>query len=79
MPSSMSVGGCCVGAAGMASPSDVVVMNRLILSNDPVAADARAARLFDFEPESVGFVKIGHRQGLGVYDTAISRQLEVAV
>ena len=61
------------------SPSDVVVMNRLILSNDPVAADARAARLFDLEPESVGFIKIGHQQGLGVYDTAISRQLEVVV
>ena len=61
------------------SLSDVVVMNRLILSNDPVAADARAARLFDFEPDAVGFIKIGHQQGLGVYDTAISRQLEVAV
>jgi len=61
------------------SPSDVVVMNRLILSNDPVAADARAARLFDLEPESVGFVQIGQKQGLGIYDTAISRQLEVAV
>ncbi|MEK6195731.1 MAG: DUF362 domain-containing protein [Deltaproteobacteria bacterium] len=61
------------------SLSDVVVMNRLILSNDPVAADARAARLFDFEPDAVGFIKIGHQQGLGVYDTAISRQREVAV
>lgn len=61
------------------SPSDVAVMNRLILSNDPVAADARAARLFDLEPESVGFIQIGHQQGLGLYDTAISRHLEVAV
>jgi len=61
------------------SLSDVVVMNRLILSNDPVAADARAARLFDLEPESVGFIQIGHQQELGLYDTAISRQLEVAV
>ena len=61
------------------SLSDVVVMNRLILSNDPVAADARAARLFDLEPDRVGFIKIGHQQGLGVYDTAISRQLEVVV
>ena len=61
------------------SPSDVIVMNRLILSNDPVAADARAARLFDLEPESIGFIKIGHQQGLGVYDTAISNQQEVTV
>ena len=61
------------------SPSDVAVMNRLILSDDPVAADARAARLFNLEPEKVGFVKIGHQQGLGVYDTAIANQLEVTV
>jgi uncharacterized protein (DUF362 family) len=61
------------------SPSDVVVMSRLILSNDPVAADARAARLFDLDPEQVGFVQIAHQQGLGVYDTAIPQQLEVAV
>ena len=61
------------------SVSDVKVMNRLILSNDPVAADARAARLFDLEPEQVGFIKIGRQQGLGIYDTAISKQLEVTV
>lgn len=61
------------------SPSDVAIMNRLILSNDPVAADARAARLFDLAPESVGFITIGRQQGLGVDDTAISRQLEVSV
>ena len=61
------------------SPSDVKVMNRLILSNDPVAADARAARLFDLEPEQVGFIKIGRQQGLGILDTAIPKQLEVAV
>ena len=61
------------------SPSDVIVMNRLILSNDPVAADARAARLFDLEPDRVGFIKIGRQQGLGMFDTEISKQLEVTV
>jgi uncharacterized protein (DUF362 family) len=61
------------------SPSDVKVMNRLILSNDPVAADARAARLFDLEPDRVGFIKIGRQQGLGNLDIEISAQLEVTV
>ncbi len=61
------------------STADVAIMNRLILSNDPVAADARAARLFDKKPERIGFIQLGQKQGLGVYDTAISRHLEVAV
>ena len=61
------------------SVADVAVMNRLILSNDPVAADARAARLFDRDPEQVAFVRLGQQQGLGVYDTGLSRRLEVAV
>jgi len=61
------------------SPSDVKVMNRLILSNDPVAADARAARLFDLEPDRVGFIKLGRQQGMGMSDTEIPKQLEVTV
>jgi uncharacterized protein (DUF362 family) len=61
------------------SPSDVVEMNRLILSNDPVAADARAARLFDLDPDRIGFIKIGRQQGLGSFDTEIPKQLEVTV
>lgn len=61
------------------SVADVAVMNRLILSNDPVAADARAARLFDLDPDQVGFVSLAQKQGLGVYDTALTRRLEVAV
>ena len=50
------------------STSDVVQKNTLILSNDPVAADARAARLFDRKPEQIGFIKLGQKWGLGTYD-----------
>jgi len=50
------------------STSDVVQKNTLILSNDPVAADARAARLFDRKPEQIGFIKLGQKYGLGTYD-----------
>jgi uncharacterized protein (DUF362 family) len=50
------------------STSDVVQKNTLILSNDPVAADARAARLFGRKPEQIGFIKLGQKWGLGTYD-----------
>lgn len=48
-------------------PSDVSAANRLILSNDPVAADANAASLFGMNPENVGFIRLGHKWGLGTY------------
>ncbi|MBL7181029.1 MAG: DUF362 domain-containing protein [Pseudomonadota bacterium] len=47
--------------------SDVSAANRLILSNDPVAADANAAGLFGFNPEDIGFIRLGHKWGLGTY------------
>ena len=50
------------------SPSDTVKKNTLILSNDPVAADAKASVLFGYKPEDVGFVKLGQKWGLGTYD-----------
>ena len=50
------------------SASDVETKNRLILSNDPVAADARAAQLFGLQPERIGFIRLGEKQGLGTYD-----------
>jgi hypothetical protein len=43
-------------------------MNRLILSNDPVAADVRAAGLFDIAPTSVGYMVLAEKQGLGSLD-----------
>jgi uncharacterized protein (DUF362 family) len=51
------------------SPSDVAVKNTLILSNDQVAADAKAAGLFGYEPGEIGFIRLGQKWGLGTYDS----------
>jgi len=48
--------------------SDVAVTNRLILSNDPVAADVKAAGLFHVAPASVGYMVLAEKQGLGISD-----------
>jgi len=50
------------------SSSDVVTKNRLILSSDPVAADAMATTLFGIQPEKIGFIRLGKKWGLGTYD-----------
>lgn len=50
------------------STADAAQKNTLILSDDPVAADARAARLFGRKPEQIGFIKLGQKWGLGTYD-----------
>jgi uncharacterized protein (DUF362 family) len=50
------------------SLSDVVAKNTLILSNDPVAADALAASLFNRRPEQIGFIRLAQERGLGSYD-----------
>ena len=50
------------------SEADVAVMNRLILSNDPVAGDVRAAGLFNIAPASVGYMVLAEKQGLGTSD-----------
>jgi uncharacterized protein (DUF362 family) len=50
------------------STSDVARKNTLILSDDQVAADARAARLFGRKAEQIGFIKLGQKWGLGTYD-----------
>ena len=46
----------------------VVSKNTLILSDDPVAADARASMLFGLKPESIGFIQLAQKEGLGTYD-----------
>ncbi|UCD87173.1 MAG: DUF362 domain-containing protein [Desulfobacterales bacterium] len=50
------------------SPSDVAVKNTLVLSNDQVAADAKAAGLFGHDPSQIGFIQLGQKWGLGTYD-----------
>jgi uncharacterized protein (DUF362 family) len=61
------------------SLTDVTVMNRLILSNDPVAADARAAGLFGYSPNDIGFIRLAKKWQLGLYDTDITQQHEVVI
>lgn len=50
------------------STSDVAMKNTLILSDDQVAADARAARLFGRKAQQIGFIRLGQKWGLGTYD-----------
>lgn len=50
------------------STSDVAERNTLILSDDQVAADAKASLLFDKRPEDIGFIRVAEKWGLGTYD-----------
>jgi uncharacterized protein (DUF362 family) len=50
------------------STSDVVTKNTLILSDDPVAADGKAALLFGKEPQNIGYTKLARKRGLRTYD-----------
>ena len=50
------------------SASDVAIKNTLILSDDPVAADAYAAKLFGYSPDKIGFISLGKKWGLGTDD-----------
>jgi len=59
--------------------SDVEVKNRLILSDDPVAADAKAADLFNYRPEEIGFIRLGNKWGLGSYELQKLSQRKVVV
>jgi uncharacterized protein (DUF362 family) len=47
------------------STADVALKNTLILSDDPVAADAAGALLFGRRPEEIGFIRLAAKQGLG--------------
>ena len=61
------------------SISDVVTKNTLILSNDPVAADGKAALLFGKEPQNIGYIKLARKRGLGTYDFSKLVQKNVSV
>ena len=47
---------------------DVAKRNTLVLSDDPVAADAKAAMLFGKTPMDIGFIRLRQKWGLGTYD-----------
>jgi uncharacterized protein (DUF362 family) len=59
------------------STTDVATKNTLILSDDPVAADARAALFFGRKPERIGFIKLGQKWGLGTWDFGQLNQQKV--
>jgi uncharacterized protein (DUF362 family) len=61
------------------STSDVVTKNTLILSDDPVAADGKAALLFGKEPQNIGHIKLARKRGLGTYDFSKLLQKKVSV
>ncbi len=60
-------------------PDYVEKKNTVILSNDPVAADAKAAKLFGKAPETIGYIILGENQGLGTYqfDTLTVKQVKI--
>jgi uncharacterized protein (DUF362 family) len=59
------------------STSDVAQKNTLILSDDPVAADAKASLLFGKRPKDVGYIRLAEKRGLGTLD--FSKLLEKKV
>jgi uncharacterized protein (DUF362 family) len=61
------------------STSDVVIKNTLILSDDPVAADGKAALLLGREPRNIGHIKLAKKRGLGTYDFSDLVQKKVSV
>lgn len=61
------------------SASDVAVKNTLILSDDPVAADAKAALIFKRKPKSIGFIRLAQKHGLGTYNFGKLNQKKVTV
>jgi len=61
------------------SASDVAVKNTLILSDDPVAADAKAALLFDRDPKKLHFIRLAEKQGLGTADFSKLDQKQVTL
>ena len=61
------------------STSYVTAKNTLILSDDPVAGDAKAARLFGHQPEKLGFIRLAQAQGLGTFDLQTLAQQKVVL
>ena len=61
------------------NPGDVKIANTLILSNDPVAADARACSLFNMPPSAVGYIQLAQKWGLGTTDFSRLTQYQVAL
>ena len=52
---------------------------RIIVSTDPVAADAYGATLFGIQPKDVGYIRESHEQGLGEIDSRLRGFEEIQV
>ncbi len=61
------------------SASDVVVANRLILSDDPVAADAMACDLFHIQPSAIAHIQLAQKWGLGTTDISRLTRYQVVL
>ena len=61
------------------SLGDVMAKHTLILSNDPVAADARASMLFGHDPKNLRFIQLAQEQGLGIYDFSQLNQKRITL
>jgi len=55
---------------GPQGPGDLEHPHELILSTDPVAADAYAATLFKKAPFDIAYIQLGHEMGVGCGDLA---------
>ena len=53
---------------GPQGPGTLAYPDEIILSTDPVAADAYAATLFKHKPFDIGYIKLGHEMGVGCGD-----------
>jgi len=57
----------------------VTTKNTLLLSNDPVAADAAASLLFGIKPEKIEYIHLAQKSGLGTYDLSRIENKKVVV
>jgi uncharacterized protein (DUF362 family) len=57
--------------------ADVKILDTLMASTDPVAADAYATTLFDLKPDAVESTRAAYRAGLGEMDLSKVRVLKV--
>lgn len=60
-------------------PEYVTPKHTLLLSDDPVGADAAAALLFGKDPKSLGFITLGQKWGLGTSDLTLLSHRRVEV
>ena len=58
----------CAMAPRGVSENDTALRKAQIVSQDPVAADAAAAKLFGTDPAQVPYIRLAQEKGVGVMD-----------